>query len=194
MPILTGPKDKVYVPIGTIKYGYYMDSNSFNSFGATLGILTAAGATQVFFGCNSPKPPRASKKDGGVTQSSYYDIAKAKQLAAAGWKLSSAPRRKAVKVSGAAITVCVDTPYGAKYAWNIPAGRETATLELGATKPAANDTNLVWGAEPKPPRATKKNASGISFSTFCPPTQTAIDAAVALGYNVEGLDGDWLNI
>ena len=193
MPILTGPKEKVWVPVGTIKYGYLMDSNSFSSFGATLGIKTAAAETKVFYGCNSPKPPRATLKTDSGSQSSYYDIAKAKSLASAGWKLSGASRRKAIKSSGTAITVCVDTPYGAKYAWNIPAGRKAATLALGAEEPT--DPNvLVWGAFPKPPRATKRDATGISFSTFCPPDQTSIDAAVELGYNVEGLDGDWLNV
>lgn len=194
MPINTGPKQKVFVPLLGMKYGFLMDRNSFTGFGAVLGIKDAASEGQVFYGVNSPKPPRASKKEDGVTQSGFYDIANAKQLAAAGWRLSSASRLKSIKTSGAAVTVCVDTPFGGKkYAWNIPANRKTRAVELGAEEPT-DPTLLVWGAFPKPPRATIRNADGTTFGTFCPPSQTAINAASALGYSVEGLDGDWLNV
>ena len=193
MPINTGPKQKVYVPVYGMKYGFLMDTNSFNNFGGTLGIKDAASETMVFYGANSPKPPRATKRDDGISKSGFYDVANAKQLAAAGWKLSSASRLKAIKKTGASITVCVDTPFGKKYAWNIPSGRKAKALELGATEPT-DPTTLVWGAYPKPPRATKKETDGTTFSTFCEPNQTKINAAATLGYAVEGLDGDWLNI
>lgn len=194
MPINTGPKQKVFVPVLGMKYGFLMDRNSFTGFGSVLGIEDAASETQVFYGANSPKPPRASKKDNGVTQSGFYDIAKAGSLVSAGWRLSGASRLKSIKKAGAAVTVAVPTPFGGKdYAWNIPVARKAKALELGATEP--NDpTKLVWGAFPKPPRASILDATGVSFSTFCPPNQTSINAASTLGYAVEGLDGDWLNI
>lgn len=193
MPLNTGPKQKVWVPVYGMKYGFLMDSNSFNGFGGVLGIKDAASEGGVFYGANSPKPPRATLKDNGVTKSGFYDIANAKVLASAGWKLSSAARLKSIKASGAAVTVCVDTPFGKSYAWNIPANRKTRAIELGATEPT-DPTLLVWGAYPKPPRATIRNADGTSFGTFCPPDQVSINAASAKGYSVEGLDGDWLNI
>lgn len=192
MPINTGPKQKVFVPVYGMKYGFLMDKNSFGSFGGQLGIKDAAAEGSVFYGANSPKPPRAVKLENGVSQSGFYDIAKAKTLANAGWKLSSAGRLKSIKTSGAAITVCVDTPYGKKYAWNIPSNRKNIATELGAEVPT-DPTTLVWGAYPKPPRAVKKD-NGITIGTFCPPDQTSVDAASALGYTVEGIDGDWFNI
>lgn len=192
MPINTGPKQKVYVPVYGIKYGFLMDKNSFGSFGGQLGIKDAASEGSVFYGANSPKPPRAVKITAGVSQSGFYDIAKAKTLANAGWKLQGAPRLKAIKTSGAAITVCVDTPFGAKYAWNIPSNRRNLATDLGAQIPT-DPKDLVWGSFPKPPRASKKE-NGITLSTFCPPSQTAINAASNKGYSVEGLDGDWLNV
>ena len=194
MPINTGPKQRVWVPALGMKYGFLMDQNSFTSFGQVLGIKDAASEGQVFYGANSPKPPRASKRDNGVTQSGFYDIANAKQLVAAGWRLSSSTRIKSIKKTGAAITVAVPTPFSNKdYAWNIPAGRKTEALALGASEPS-DATKLVWGSFPKPPRATIRKADGTTFSTFCPPNQTAINTASGLGYAVEGLDGDWLNI
>lgn len=192
MPIKTGPKQKVYVPVYGMKYGYLMDTNSFAGFGGVLGIKDAAGEGSVFFGCNSPKPPRAVLKDASGSQSGYYDISKAKSLAATGWKLTGASRLKSIKTTGAAVTVAVPTPFGKDYAWNIPADRKARAMELGAQIPT-DPTKIVWGCYPKPPRATIKNPDGTSFGTFCPPDQASIDAAASKGYAVEGLDGDWLN-
>ncbi|WP_342597702.1 hypothetical protein VKI21_06990 [Cyanobacterium aponinum UTEX 3222] len=192
MPINTGPKQKVFVPVYGMKYGFMMDRNSFGAFGGQLGIKDAAAEGGVFYGANSPKPPRAVKKENGVSQSGFYDLAKAKSLANAGWKLSGAGILRSIKTTGAAITVCVDTPFGKSYAWNIPANRRQIAIELGATVPT-DPTQLVWGAYPKPPRATKID-NGVRTSTFCPPDQVSIDAAASKGYSVEGLDGDWFNI
>lgn len=194
MPRLRGPQELVFVPIirgVTLKYGYKMNKAQFAAIGGVLGIETAVGEPGVFFGANSPKPGRATLRTATATQSSYYDLAKAKTLADAGWLLTGGPKNTGIKTAGKMITVAVDTPRGYMYAWNITSADKADAIALGAEEP--NNANLlVWGSFPKPPRASKVEGAGRK-STFCPPTQTAIEAAVQAGWSVEGLDGDWLN-
>lgn len=194
MPRLRGPQEKVFVPIirgATFNYGYKMNKAQFNSIGSTLGIKIALGEPGVFYGADSPRPGRARLKTATGSQSSFYDQRKADSLAKAGWQLESAPRTRAIRNYGNSITVAVDTPRGYMYAWNITKADKDIALSLGAELPT-NANLLVWGSFPKPPKATKRDATG-SKSTFCPPTQQAIEAAIQAGWAVEGLDGDWQN-
>ena len=194
MPRLRGPQSRVFVPIIrgiTLKYGYKMNTAQFNSIGGVLGIADAVAEPGVFYGANSPKPGRARLITASGSQSSYYDMAKAKTLAKAGWQLEGSPRSTAIKTSGKSVTVAVDTPHGYQYAWNITNADKDLAIALGAEIPT-NSNLLVWGSFPKPPKATKRDADGTK-STFCPPTQAAIEAANQAGWAVEGLDGDWLN-
>lgn len=194
MPRLRGPQSRVFVPITrsiVFKYGYKMNTAQFNSIGGVLGIADAVTEPGVFYGANSPKPGRAKLQTASGSQSSYFDQAKATVLAKAGWQLEGAPRTAAIKNFGKSITVAVDTPHGYQYAWNITVADRDIAVSLGAEVPA-NGNLLVWGSFPKPPKATKRDANG-SKSTFCPPTQAAVEAAIQAGWAVEGIDGDWLN-
>jgi hypothetical protein len=168
-----------------------MNKAQFSSIGGVLGIKDALPEPGVFYGANSPKPPRATLRTATATQSSFYDVAKADTLAKAGWLLTRAGKTRGIKTAGKMVTVAVDTPRGYLYAWNITVGDKDMAIELGAEVPS-NANLLVWGSFPKPPRASKIVGSGRA-STFCPPSPTAIENAVTEGYTVEGLDGDWFN-
>lgn len=195
MPRLRGAQEKVFVPIRggslALKYGFKMNKAQFASIGAILGIDVALGEAGVFFGANSPKPPRARLKTATATQSGFYDFVKADTLAKAGWELTSSPGKTAIRTDGKAVTVAVETPRGYMYAWNIAKADKALAISLGAEVPTDPDL-LVWGSFPKPPRAVKRDASG-SQGTFCPPTAAAVAAATAAGFSVQGVDGDWLN-
>lgn len=190
MPRNRGRQTNVYVPFGVLKYGYKMNQKRFASIGKTLGILDADGVGGVFFGGNSPKPPKATKDEPTGIISSFFDTAKSRALEKAGWTINAGGNKRGIRTSGRAITVCVDTPFGYKYAWNTTAAEVAETLALGATQPSASD-NLVWGSFPKPPRAKIRTNAG-TFSTFIPPNQASLDAAVGKGYTVTGLDPEWL--
>lgn len=190
MPKYRGEQVLVYVTIRQMKYGWKQNKVKFNALKTSHGIKEVGSQTGVFFGANSPKPGIARKKDATGIISSFYDPSKAKALKKAGWQVNNNDKTQGIRTSGLSQTVCVDTPHGYKYAWNIASADKAKALALGATVPTTSEL-LVWGSFPKPPRATIKEASG-SFSTFIPPDAVSIAAAIEQGYSVTGLDDDWL--
>lgn len=189
MPKFRGNQVRVYVTLGTLKYGWKQNEKKFNALKTSHGIKTAVGEIGVFYGANSPKPGVASKKDDTGMVSSFYDPSKTKTLLKAGWNVNNNDRTQGIRNSGLSQTVCVDTPHGYKYAWNIDKADKAKAIALGAEVPTSSNL-LVWGSFPKPPRASIKDSTG-SFSTFIPPTVAKIQEAVEKGYSVSSLDDDW---
>lgn len=191
MPRARGKQVLVWCPVGknNYKYGFKQNEAKFNAYGGVLGLKSAVGELGVFYGANSPKPPRAKKVFTTGTVSSFFDEAKSRSLASAGWTLNNGDSAQGIRSDGLAITVAVDTPFSYQYAWNITRAERPTALRLGAVVPTDPD-RLVWGSFPKPPRARKKEESG-SKSTFLPPDLSKISDAIANGWSVESPDPDW---
>lgn len=191
MPRFRGSQSLVYVPVtvNNYKYGFKMNDQKFNAYGAELGIKTAVSETGVFYGANSPKPPRARKKFTDGTVSAFFDNSKRRTLASSGWTLNNGDNAQGIRSDGLAVTVAVDTPHGYMYAWNITKTERNLATSLGAEVPTDPD-KLVWGSFPKPPRARRKDADG-SKSTFVKPDLAVINTAIAAGWSVEAPDPDW---
>lgn len=191
MPRFRGNQVLVFCPVGTnnYKYGFKQNEQKFNAYGGELGLALASGEVGVFYGANSPKPPRARKKFTDGTVSSFFDNAKRRTLASSGWTLSNGDAAQGIRTDGLAVTVAVNTPHNYQYAWNITRTERQLALSLGAIVPTDPD-RLVWGSFPKPPRARRKDADG-SKSTFIPPDLQAISSAIAAGWSVEAPDPDW---
>ena len=139
----------------------------------------AAPPAGLVIGANAPKPGRAGKKLADGSVSSYFDIAKASTLKAAGWKIISMPtiRRGKNQILAKAVVI---TFGGIKYAWNMPNDTHAAIGAdlggLGITLADPKDKNLVWGATyPKLPRAQKLLSSGTGggniISTYVDPSK-----------------------
>lgn len=191
MPRNRGEQVKVYVPVTTnnYKYGFKVNDKKFKAVGAALGQKTALGVVGVFYGANSPKPGTARKVSTTGTISSYFDQNKAKALQKEGWILTGSGSTQGIRTNGLSITVAVDTPFGYKYAWNITKAESAVFSPFGAVVPTDAD-RLVWGSEPKPPRATKRTNTG-STSSFIAPDTSIINQAIAAGFSVTAPDPDW---
>ncbi len=170
-----GEQVEVYVTIGSLKYGFKTTKSVHNSYKSELGQTTYAGSAGVFFGANSPKPPRATKEFASGTIGSYCSTDKISSLKSNGWTVSRKARIRGVKTAGKTRTVYVDMPGGWKYAWNITASEADLASELGfVLATGADATDLIWGVNyPKPPRASKTDENGTT-STFMKPQNSAI--------------------
>jgi hypothetical protein len=190
MPRNRGEQVLVYVPVtvNNYKYGFKTNEKKFNAIGATLG-QKLADVPGIFFGANSPKPGIARKKEKNGSISSFFDIKKEKTLKKEGWLLSATGTTKGIRTSGLAITVCVDTPWGYKYAWNITKAELPLFQPYGVEVPTDSD-KLVWGSFPKPPRATKREAKGTS-SSFIKPSQATATLANNANFSVTSIDPRW---
>ncbi len=162
-----GEQVEVYVTIGSLKYGFKTTKSVHNSYKSELGQTTYNGSAGVFFGANSPKPPRATKEFASGTIGSYCSTDKISSLKSNGWTVSRKARIRGVKTAGKTRTVYVDMPGGWKYAWNITASEADLASELGfVLATGADASDLIWGVNyPKPPRASKTDESGTT-STF----------------------------
>ncbi len=188
-----GEQVEVYVTIGSLKYGFKTTKSVHNSYKSELGQTTYNGSAGVFFGANSPKPPRATKEFASGTIGSYCSTDKISSLKSNGWTVSRKARIRGVKTAGKTRTVYVDMPGGWKYAWNITASEADLASELGfVLATGADATDLIWGVNyPKPPRASKTDENGTT-STFIKPQNSAIEAAIGKGWSVSGVDYDLL--
>lgn len=191
MPRNRGARTSVFVTIGTLKYGFAAGANS-TPYRAELGHTAYTNQAGVFFGANSPKPNRASKVFAAGTISSFCDPSKEADLRTANWVVTRAGSRRGIKTAGRTRTVFVEMPGGYNYAWNITATEATdhATI-LGQTQATATTANLIWGSTPKPPRATKL-VGGSQVSSFIEPRPAIINAAIADGWSISGVDYDLL--
>ncbi|BFM38904.1 hypothetical protein [Synechocystis sp. LKSZ1] len=187
-----GERVKVYVTLNDKKYGFLTQQEGHNTHKAALGHTAYAGAAGVFFGCNSPKPPRATYDGSENTFSSFCSTNKVSALKkTAGWTVNDKTGRRGVKTSGRTRTVYVDMPGGWKYAWNLPTSELDIIGTLGIVQASGADAaDLVWGVQdPKPPRASRKTAAGTQ-STFAKPQASVLDAAAAAGFTISGVDYD----
>lgn len=187
-----GSKVAVYVEIGAskLKYGFLTQQAVHNEVKTVFGQTTYTGAAGVFFGANSPKPPKATivKSTGNV--SSFCSTAKVKTLLQnrSEYDVSQRSTIRSIGRTGKTTAVMVDMPGGYKYAWRLTNSEADLIAELGVELATASG-DLVWGSTPKPPRAYKRTAEGL-VSTFCKPQQSAIDAAIAKGWSISGVDYD----
>lgn len=192
-----GKKIPVYVkykPYGgtELKYGFQCHESFHNQYKGPLGQTQFAGATGVFFGCNAPKPNRASKEETTGTVSSFCSTSNINDLEKAGWTIRNTTRYRGVKSSGKTRTVYVPMPGGYNYAWNITSSEADLAGELGFQLAAGSTQDLIWGSSPKPPRASKKNGENRTVSTFIQPKLSVIEAAIGKGWSVSGVNYDLL--
>ncbi len=181
-----------YKPYGSkeLKYGFQCHETFHNQYKGVLGQTAFTGAAGVFFGCNSPKPNRAAKDEKTETVSSFCSSNKFNDLQKAGWTIIGFTRFRGVKVAGKSRTVYVPMPGGYNYAWNITASEVDLAGELGFEVATGSTPDLIWGSSPKPPRASKKNETGRTVSTFIQPKLSVIEAAIGKGWSVSGVNYD----
>ncbi len=159
----------------TIKYGFLTSvKESTQTALGHLAVNRAALPQGLVFGANAPKPGRASQTTATGSESSFYDITKAAELKADGWRLGFPSVRRG-KTGRKSVCVYV-TLEGVKYAWMqnsethalLAADASALGLELGTS----DDIDLVWGARfPQPPRASKTGADNRTVSTFIDPSK-----------------------
>ncbi len=195
MPRRRGNKIPVYVTYrpyasSELKYGFQCHEAFHNQYKGELGQTAFAGAAGVFFGCNSPKPNRASKDETSGSVSSFCSNNKIDSLQKAGWTIIGFTRFRGIKTAGKSRTVYVPMPGGYNYAWNITASEVDLAGELGFIAATGSTQDLIWGSSPKPPRASKKNETGRTVSTFIQPKLSVIEAAVGKGWSVSGVNYD----
>jgi hypothetical protein len=197
MPRRRGEKTPVYVVFSGLKYGFQCTERVFKKYGSTLGQTAAAGVSGVFYGCNSPKPPRATlaetagKNDTftGSKVSSFCSANKIDELRKANWVITKAGSIRGVKSAGVTRTVHIEMPGGYNYTWNLNKEELTHQSVLGFELTSAETDNRVWGSTPKPPRASII-IQGQRTSTFIKPQASVIDKAIAAGWSVSGVDYD----
>lgn len=176
------------------KYGFLSGADAGDRTALGQDPVTGALAAGVVFGANSPKPAvmRKIKADGRST-SSYVDAGSRTTAAAAGWKLVRPA--KARRGSGGRFTNLVyvrfkvgagATGVNVQYAWRMPTTTYTAVgadrTPLGIKDVSATEDvfDLVYGSSIKPPKASKRTATGI-ISTFVDP-----DATLPAGWTLSG--------
>ncbi len=94
-----GEQVEVYVTIGSLKDGFKTTKSVHNSYKSELGQTTYNGSAGVFFGANSPKPPRATKEFASGTIGSYCSTDKISSLKSNGWTVSRQARIRGVKTA-----------------------------------------------------------------------------------------------
>lgn len=191
MPRRRGNKTAAYVVFSGLKYGFQINQAFHNQYKGVLGQTTYESAAGVFFGANSPKPNRATLEiAGGSKVSSFCSSSKIDELRKANWTIVSAGSGiRGVKSSGPTRSVYVDMPGGYKYAWNLTASETEHMAILGIEAATGGTDNLVWGSNPKPPRASKK-INGSTVSTFLKPQASVIEAAANAGWSIRGVNYD----
>ena len=184
-----GVQVKVYVTIQKLKYGFRTQKAEHEKHKVTIGQTTYTGAEGVFFGANSPKPPRAVYS-GADTYSSFCSTGKVSSIQKLDdWEVVKSGGRRGVRTSGKTRSVYVDMPGGWKYAWNITAAEMDLAQDLGFVQATGADAaNLIWGVnDPKPPRASKQTSAGRQGS-FIKPQPSVMDAAAEKGYTLSSVD------
>lgn len=191
MPRRRGEKTEVYVDFSGLKYGFQTHKSFHEQYKSELGQTAFKGAVGVFFGCNSPKPNRATKElENGSKASSFCSTDKIDSLRQAEWVITaSGSNIRGIKTSGATRSVYVPMPGKYNYAWNLTASETEHMGILGIQQASGTTENLVWGSTPKPPRASKRTG-GSTVSTFIQPRQAIIEAAISAGWSVSGVSYD----
>ena len=148
-----------------------------------VAIGAVGGAAVLCFGANSPKPPRATKRltrsvsnvQGSV--STFCAFNQVSAAIAAGWSVRSG-RSVGLRSTGRTTTAVVSLGAGqAMYAF--PMNTEDFNsygtdlgLQSGASITSAELNRLVTGSsQPRPGRATRILANGVTFTSFYAPEQ-----------------------
>ena len=153
---------------GVDAFTYGFSTNIKQSDATELGHVTlnlASPPNRLIIGASSPKPMRASKRQ-GTGASAYYcssfcDVTKRLTLKNAGWQVTRSKRNsRIINAESALVQTVFVTVRGIKYAWHrnkVTVTNATAAkmASLGHMVPTAADASeLVFGAEfPKPPKA-----------------------------------------
>ncbi|MBD2090978.1 hypothetical protein H6F67_14070 [Microcoleus sp. FACHB-1515] len=182
MPRSRGERDKVFVTLGTLQYGFLASNNS-RPYRAALGHTAYDNQTGVVFGANSPKPNRATKEvTANDVVSSFCDPGQEATLKADGWIINGGGRRRGLARTPRSRTVFVDMgTYN--YGWNLTTGEHQYMAELGIEFASGSTPTLVFGSTPKPPRATRK-INGRVVSTFIAPIPAVLTAAETAGWSI----------
>lgn len=192
-----GKKIPVHVTIqldSKIYYGFACQQHIHERLKKELGQTAYEGKQGVFFGANSPKPPRATKveEDGG-TVSSFCSSDKVDDLKSNDWTVTTRARRRGIMTAGRTRTVFVEMPGGYRHAWNLPVGELDLQNDLGFEIATGATKNLIWGInDPKPPRASKRSG-GVTKSTFIAPKRSIIEKAVGLGWTISSTSYDLID-
>lgn len=181
-----------YVSINaTLRYGFRTKDLS-QITGVSEADLTALGHTAIgavgagavlCFGANSPKPPRATKRltrsvsDVQGSVSTFCAFNRVSNAIAAGWSVRSG-RSVGLRSTGRTTTAVVDLGAGqAMYAFPMNTadfntyGADLG-LQSGASISGAELNRLVTGSsQPRPGRATRILANGVTFTSFYSPDQ-----------------------
>jgi len=175
-----------------VKYGFIsrVKSTARSALGQTVitsGMVDASFLQGFILGCNSPKPPRATKRFTTGYESSFISAGSIAAARADGWRIT---RGRVSRLGGS--SDLSETRYvtinGMKYAfqYTLPSTDVAApdVAPLGLKKPTSADTDLIWGCTfPKPPTLRKVLDDGTSlFSTFCDPT--SVDTGLAAKWAV----------
>jgi hypothetical protein len=161
-----------------IKYGFR--SNIDEATATILGHTIIAGEYPVglVIGANSPKPPRASRRQASGYQSSWCSSTAVVAARAAGFTVRAGKRRRARSSSRSATVYVSDG--GLKLAWNIPRTTYQRIIQndltaLGIKTAGAGDEDLVFGQSyPKKPRVSffASGADGVDIiSTYADPSK-----------------------
>lgn len=187
---LRGTRTPVYVELTPgLKYGFQR-GNSATEVGAAMGhIALSSAATGVFFGANSPKPARFTRRIGGNNARSITSFAS--DAAAADLRNNKAQFSLAhpgLKTQGAEsiFKTAFNVDMGQyDHAWKVD--KVTAGSLAGALGSAGARAGVtarsVFGARPLPPRGTI-TIGGLKYSTFIAPG--SIDTAAQAGWAVRG--------
>ncbi|NJR63778.1 MAG: hypothetical protein HC769_36445 [Cyanobacteria bacterium CRU_2_1] len=184
-------RTKVYVkPSSRSNFLYGFSTSLDTGDQSVLGqIVVSTGTSGVVFGANSPKPARMRKtRDTGRSNSSYVDAGSRSTASTAGWRLV---KRARARGAGGRLskTVYVKMAIGGlnvQYAWNMPLelynalASERAALGIKDVSSTEDRFDLVFGCNPKPPRAYKQSGDRI-MSTFVDP-----DASLPAGWGIVG--------
>lgn len=187
MPRNYNPSTNVYVSMAvggaTYKYGFRcrLDSSHYSDLGIT-ALNTVDSPIGVVFGCNSPKPFRASLKSSTGTESSFISTASIATAKAAGWKVqSSSTRGNRLVGKAASYFVTIDGIKYGFYLTKMPGGELPSLTATGVTAATADDVLFYGCSFPKPPKG-RLDARGKNFSTFIAPTK--IEDAVTAGWEL----------
>ncbi|MBD2571349.1 hypothetical protein [Anabaena lutea] len=192
-----GEKVPVFVVFSGLNYGFQGTERILKKYGGLLGQKLSGATPGVFYGCNSPKPPRATiaETEGkentftGSRVSSFCSADKVDSLKKANWVITKAGTIRGIKQAGVTRTVHVEMPGGYNYTWNLNKEELTHVQLLGIELTTGSTDNRVWGSSPKPPRASII-IQGQRTSTFIKPQGSVIDKAIAAGWSISGVDYD----
>ncbi|HEY9804803.1 MAG TPA: hypothetical protein V6D25_31005 [Leptolyngbyaceae cyanobacterium] len=194
MPRQRGGEVKAFVKVqGDLNYGFSVNKNRHQQYGAELGQTTFDGRQGVFFGAESPKPNRAEKQlsGGNGTVSSFISAGKENTLQKAGWVIKRTGSIRGISSTAISLAVYVPMPGNYNYAWQLTKDMADVMAILGIQAAAGDTADMVWGSDPSPPRASKRiQGTNSRMSTFIQPKNSIIIAAVQAGWSITKIDYD----